>query len=142
MVEHTLFRVLAAAILAVLGWASWKLLGRYVLGRARSEASDGAGLPAGFVPGLPGLLVFGSPECRTCVSAQKPAVRTLAERLGSSVQIFDVDVTSQPELAERYGVLSLPTIFVLDQTGSPRKVNHGFVASGELQRQLAPYLIA
>ena len=142
MVEQTVFRVLAAAILAVLGWAGWKLLDRYVLGRARSEASASAGLPSGFVPGLPGLLVFGSPECRTCVSAQKPAVRSLADRLGPVVQILDVDVTVQPELAERYGVLSLPTIFVLDRTGSPRKVNHGFVASAELQRQLAPYLIA
>jgi thioredoxin-related protein len=62
--------------------------------------------------------------------------------MGKAIQILDIDVSTQPELAERYGVLSLPTIFVLDRTGAPMKVNHGFVASGELQRQLAPYLIA
>jgi hypothetical protein len=142
MYEQVTFRILAAAVLAGLGWAGWKLLSRHVLGKARTGAAGSAGLPSGFVPGVPGLLVFGSPECRTCVSAQKPAVRSLAERLGSAVQILDVDVSTQPELAERYGVLSLPTIFVLDRAGSPRQVNHGFVAAGELQRQLAPYLIA
>jgi hypothetical protein len=142
MFEETIIRVLAASILAALGWGFWKLLGHLVLGRARAGSAGKGSLPAGFVPGLPGLLVFGSPDCRTCVSAQKPAVRRLADSLGPSVQILDVDVTIHPELAERYGVLSLPTTFILDHTGSPRKVNHGFVASAELQRQLAPYLIA
>lgn len=135
-------RILVAVILVALGWLGWKLVGHYVLGRARAGSSGRAELPAGFVPGLPGLLVFGSPDCHTCTSAQKPAVRSLSARLGEAIQILDVDVTINPELAERYGVLSLPTIFVLDRTGSPRKVNHGFVASNELQRQLAPYLIA
>ena len=136
------FRILVAVVLATLGWAGWKLLSRHILGRARAGASGSEGLPSGFVPGLPGLLVFGSPDCRTCVSAQKPAVRSLADRMGKAIQILDIDVSTQPELAERYGVLSLPTIFVLDRSGAPMKVNHGFVASGELQRQLAPYLIA
>jgi hypothetical protein len=142
MLDQLLLRLLAAVVIAGLGWGFWKLLGQVVLNRARTKATGTGGFPAGFVPGHPGLLVFSSPDCRTCESAQKPAVRSLADRLGTAIQILDVDVTTQPELAERYGVLSLPTIFVLDRTGAPRKVNHGFVASGELQRQLAPYLIA
>jgi hypothetical protein len=142
MSDQTTLRILAALTIAGLGWLVWKLVDHTILGRARSGLSGSSRLPAGFIPGLPGLLVFGSPDCRTCVSAQKPAVRILADRLGKEIQILDVDVTSQPELAESYGVLSLPTIFILDRTGAPRKVNHGFVASGELHRQLAPYLIA
>lgn len=142
MFDQTTVRLLAAVIFAGLGWGLWKLIGQSVLGKARSTASGGGQFPEGFVPGLPGLLVFGSPDCRTCVNAQKPAIRSLAERLGDSVQILDVDVTTRPELAEQYGVMSLPTIFILDRTGLPQKVNHGFIPSGELHRQLAPYLIA
>jgi hypothetical protein len=142
MFDQPTLRILATVTMAGLGWLVWKLVDRSVLGRAGSRPPLDNILPGDFVPGLPGLLVFGSPDCRTCVSAQKPAVHSLANRLGKAIQILDVDVTTRPELAESYGVLSLPTIFVLDRNGAPRKVNHGFVAAGELHRQLAPYLIA
>jgi hypothetical protein len=142
MINQTLIRLLATVIIGGLGWLVWKRIGQQVLGKARSQSSGSGKLPSGFVPGLPGLLVFGSPDCRTCVGAQKPALRNLAAKLGKAIQILDVDVTTQPELAERYGVLSLPTIFILDRTGLPQKVNHGFVPSAELHGQLAPYLIA
>lgn len=142
MSDQTMVRIAATLVIAGLGWTVWNLAARRILRKARL-AVPGSGIhPAGFVPGLPGLLVFGSPGCRTCAGAQKPAVRSLADRLGKAIQILEVDVTTQPELAERYGVLSLPTIFVLDRTGSPQRVNHGFVPSGELHRQLEPYLIA
>ncbi len=142
MFDQTSIRLFATVIITGLGWLVWRHMGYQALGKARVQAGVNGRFPAGFVPGLPGLLVFGSPVCRTCVSAQKPAVRSLVDRLGKAIQILEVDVTTQPELAERYGVLSLPTIFVLDRTGSPQKVNHGFVPSGELHRQLEPYLIA
>ncbi|MFH2115373.1 MAG: thioredoxin family protein [Spirochaetota bacterium] len=142
MSDQATIRLLATLILGSLGFGVWRILGQSILNRARNKATENGNLPAGFIPGLPGLLVFSSPECLTCVDAQKPAVHNLADRLGKAIQILDVDVTAQPELADRYGVLSLPTIVVLDRTGLPQKVNHGFVPSSELHRQLAPYLIA
>ncbi len=119
---------------------AWKLLGLTLIYRAKRAGRGEAGVPEGFVRGKPGFLIFGSPRCAPCVHAQKPAVRKLAGELGESIQLIEVDVTQEPLLAERYGVLSLPTVFLFDAAGRPRRVNHGLVTAEELRRQISPYL--
>jgi thioredoxin 1 len=127
--------VVAGACLGV-----WKLLGLAVLRRAGRTGSGGPESLRGFVSGKPGFLIFGSPHCAPCVHAQKPAAKKLLGELGEAIQLIEVDVTEEPSLAERYGVVSLPTVFLLDGSGKPRHVNHGFVSADEMRRQIAPYL--
>jgi thiol-disulfide isomerase/thioredoxin len=131
-----------AILLAAAGFGAWKLLGLAALVRARRAGEEIAGAPAGFVRGRPGLLVFGSPRCAPCVHAQRPAVRRLEKELEGAIQLIEVDVTEDPLAAQRYGVVSLPTVFVFDSRGKPRRVNHGLVPLDELRRQISPFLVS
>jgi thioredoxin 1 len=133
-------RTLIAILIVGASYGAWKLLGLAVLLRARRPGAGDSLLPEGFVSGKPGFLIFGSPHCAPCVHAQKPAAKKIASELGAAIQLIEVDVTEEPSLAERYGVVSLPTVFLFDETGKPRRVNHGFVSVDELRRQITPYL--
>jgi thioredoxin 1 len=142
MLNESLLRLAIALALIAAGSLAWRIVNRISLRKARAAGTERAALPEGFVPGKPGILSFGSPDCRSCVYAQKPALKKLSGELGRSVQILEFDVTQRPELAQRYGILSLPTLFIVDAEGNARRVNHGFVPSAELRRQLSPYLSA
>jgi thiol-disulfide isomerase/thioredoxin len=133
-------RALIAIIVAGACYGAWKILGLLVLSRAGRQGGGESGLPAGYVSGKPGFLIFGSPHCAPCIHAQKPAASKLVKELGEAIQLLEVDVTREPALAERYGVVSLPTVFLFDASGRPRHVNHGFVSAEELRRQIGPYL--
>ncbi len=140
MLTEMAARAILAMVVGVASFAAWKLLGRFVLARAR-RASDGSrGVPEGFVLGRPALLVFGSPHCAPCVHAQKPAAHRLERELEGAIQVIEIDVTEKPGMAERYGVVSLPTVFIFDAAGAPRRVNHGLVSAEELRRQISPFL--
>jgi hypothetical protein len=47
-----------------------------------------------------------------------------------------VDASAQPEVAQEWGVLSVPTTFVIDASGKPRFVNHGVANAEKLIQQL------
>ena len=132
----TIARAALSLVIAALSVGLWKLMSAIALGKAKS-ASKAAGLE-GFRSGRPGILVFGSLSCPICVHAQAPAARKAADALGDTAQLVEVDVDVSPELAKRYGVVSLPTVFVLDAQGEPRRVYHGFVSAAELRSQVEP----
>lgn len=133
-------RALIAIFVAGACYGAWRILGFLVLMRAGRKGGGISELPPGYVSGKPGFLIFGSPQCAPCVYAQKPAAGRLMKELGEAIQLLEVDVTREPSLAERYGVVSLPTIFLFDAEGRPRHVNHGFVSADELRRQIKPFL--
>lgn len=134
------WRLTLSLLIAALCIGLWRLLSLIVLGRAKGAAK--AESLAGFEPGRPGILVFGSLSCATCVHAQAPAARKAVAALGDTAQLVEVDVDESPELANRYGVVSLPTVFVLDARGEPRRVYHGFVSAAELRSQVEPLAAA
>ena len=47
-----------------------------------------------------------------------------------------IDATQSPKTAERWGVMSAPTTFVLDNTFQPKHINHGVADVNKLKRQL------
>ncbi len=55
---------------------------------------------------------------------------------GERLQILRVDVTEQPNLAQAWGVLSIPTTFLIDAEGQARGINHGVASADRLRRQL------
>jgi thioredoxin-like negative regulator of GroEL len=140
MLENIALRAVLSLFLALCGFGAWRLIGLLVLHQARRAAVGMAAALDGFVRGKPGLLVFGSPRCAPCVHAQRPAARRLEAELLGAIQLLEVDVTERPELAERFGVVSLPTVFIVDAEGEPRRVNHGLVSTDELRRQISPFL--
>ncbi len=89
-----------------------------------------------FKRGVPGIVYFTTPDCVTCRAAQRPAIQALEKRLDGQVQVIEVDAADRPDLARQWSVLSVPTTFVLDRTGRPRQVNHGFASTEKLLGQL------
>jgi thiol-disulfide isomerase/thioredoxin len=122
---------LAGIVILGLVAAYW-LVTRFVLARARR---GGQGI-ASFTPGTPGILYFTTASCVTCKAAQAPALRALAERLSGKVQVIEVDAIGEKAVAKKWSVLSVPTTFVLDGTGRPRHVNHGFASTEKLIGQI------
>jgi len=53
-----------------------------------------------------------------------------------TIQVIEVDASVQPELANYWGVLSVPTTFIIDSRGRPRRVNHGVASAEKLLNQI------
>ncbi len=87
-------------------------------------------------PGLPAIVYFTAPTCAPCKTVQRPAIERVRNWLGERLQVIEVDVSRSPEVARAWGVLSVPTTFVLDAHGKPRHVNHGVRSAEVLIQQL------
>ncbi len=102
-------------------------------GRARA-----AGVLAGLRPDVPGVVYFWSDSCAPCKLVQKPALEQLQADLGpDGVQVIAINALEQPDLADEWGVLGLPTTFIVDRDGQPRRVNHGVMRAEQLRQQIA-----
>jgi thioredoxin-like negative regulator of GroEL len=58
---------------------------------------------------------------------------------GDRLQVVEIDAASQPEIAKQWGVLSVPTTFILDEDGKPRHVNHGITPTDKLLKELETF---
>jgi thioredoxin-like negative regulator of GroEL len=85
---------------------------------------------------LPSILYFTGETCTICHTAQKPALRTLAAGIAKGIEIREVDIAVDPDLARRYRVMSLPTTIVLGPDGQITDINVGFASSETLRLQL------
>ena len=99
--------------------------------RAQRRRASGAEPHAGEGPRV---LYFRSDHCTSCETqaelfAQLDAkTRDLIER---------VDVDAEPDRAEAYGVLTLPTTLIIDRNGEVQQINYGVVKPAKLREQLA-----
>ncbi len=125
-------RVLIVAVLAGIVVIAWRIVAHRGL---RRHARDGAVIE-GLLLGRPAILYFTAPGCVPCETIQKPALDRLRETYDGRLQILEVDATARPRLADAWGVLAVPTVFVIDASGRPRRVHHGPVRAGVLARQL------
>lgn len=129
MLERTLVAlfIIGVGLAVYLGWTR--------LGLAR-KGRHSLGLP-GYRPGRPAVLYFTTPGCLPCETVQRPALSELMARWDGRLQVLEVDALAHPELADSWGVLAVPTTFVIDSAGRPRRVNHGVARSARLASQLA-----
>jgi thioredoxin-like negative regulator of GroEL len=129
-------RVFITIALIALGVVLCRVFNAWHLRRARTTASMDP-LLVNYSQGLPGVLLFTADFCAPCKTVQQPAIRRLVEQVGEgNIQVFMVNVEKNPDMAQRWGVMSLPTTFILDRNGSPRDVNHGVTSTEKLKRQL------
>lgn len=91
-------------------------------------------------PGRPTVIYFTTPDCAPCKTVQRPALQKALSQLGEACQLIEVNAYEKPDLARQWGVLSIPTTFILDSTGKPRHVNYGVTPAEKLVRQLKELL--
>ena len=82
------------------------------------------------------LVYFVSPDCIPCATIQRPAIQKLSHFLEGAVQVFEFDVTQHPDLARRWGVMRVPTTFIIAPNGQVRHVNHGAASFEKLVAQI------
>ena len=112
---------------------------RWMIARQMRHATalaSGDPLLRGIKSGVPTIVYFTTPTCVPCKTQQAPALNRLREELGDSVQVVQVDATEHPDDATRWGVLSVPTTFVIDGSGTTLAVNHGVAPTEKLRQQL------
>ena len=137
MIERSLIMmalalVIAAAILLVRGWS-----GRRVEGLKVGE-SRGLWNALGASPdGRPSLVVFSTPSCTACRTAQHPAVEAVEARFGDTVRILKVDLSRQPAVGHAFRVLTAPSTVVLRGDGRVGSFNHGFAPADQLAAQVS-----
>ncbi len=129
-------RLILIGLLALLGVAAYRYFQRGQLKRATTQVRIDP-LLLDYRAGVPGVMLFTAEYCAPCKFQQRPNIQRALAQVGEErVQFIQVDVQQHPEAAQRWGVMSLPTTYILDADGQPRDVYHGVVSAERLQAQL------
>jgi thiol-disulfide isomerase/thioredoxin len=128
-------RLLIVTLLIAAGVAAYCAFRSWHVRRAQAAAPTDPILRES-KPGVPTIVYFTTPGCVPCKTQQQPALQKLQERLGEQIHIVKIDAAEQPEAAERWGVFTAPTTFVVDGRGQVREVNHGVAGTDHLLRQI------
>jgi len=128
-------RAIIAAVIILAGVAVWCAYNRLAVRQVKQVATRDP-LLAAVQRGVPTVLYFTTPSCIPCRTLQQPTLSDLQTRLGAGVQIIKVDATEQPDVADRWGVFSAPTTFILDGHQTPQHVNRGVASIETLLKQI------
>jgi thiol-disulfide isomerase/thioredoxin len=134
--EDILMRLIWAAAFLGAGIGLYWAANRWTLRLSKIRIRQDPFLPTG----KPVILYFTTPTCAPCKTIQRPALQRLKDETGEKLQVVEIDASQQPEMANRWGVLSVPTTFIIDAKGNPKHVNHGVAPYEKLQKQLKDLL--
>lgn len=115
-----------------LGALAYWLINQRLLLRARSNVLS----LFNHLPEKPVLVYFTTPDCVPCKTLQRPAIKRVAEALGERLEVVEINAYERPDLAKTWGVMSVPTTFVLDTRGEARYVNNGVARAEKLLEQI------
>lgn len=109
-----LLALLAAGVLGVIALLAYSLLRRHW--GATVERLDIAELDLELMAGCCAFVVFTTPACRPCKAALR-VVGGAAERSGGLTEVRTVDAIERHDLATRYEVRTIPTVFLITASG-------------------------
>ena len=128
-------RLGVAIVLLIIGFLAYQVLRRYHIRKTAATSSQDPILND-LKPGVPAIVYFTTPGCIPCVTQQQPALKRLQTQLGDEIQVIQIDASEHSEVADRWGVFSAPTTFILDNLKQVRDVNYGVADTPKLIRQL------
>ena len=132
MNSEILIRLVAALGIIGLGlFAYWYINQRLLLRAQNNMLSLFSKLP-----NKPVIVYFTTPDCVPCKTIQRPALREISGLMGDKLEVVEIDATERPDLAKQWGVMSVPTTFLLDARGDARYVNNGVARVEKLMQQL------
>lgn len=127
------------AIAVVLGIGSvllYRLVNRAILARAQQQVRTGQHPLPVALRGDAAIVYFTTPHCAPCKTVQRPALQQLQQNWPYPLQIIEINAEEHPDMAQQWGVLSVPTTFLLDAQGNLRHVNHGVTRVEKLMQQV------
>lgn len=128
-------RILLVMLIAVVGVIAYRLVTRRQLQLVEQTVLTDP-LLTEVKPGVPTIVYFTTPMCAPCKLQQTPILQRLQTELGEHLRVIRVDATQDPEAATRWGVLTVPTTFVLNGRMQPRSVYNGIIDGETLKREL------
>ena len=128
-------RLALALVLIIVGFVAYRICTRLQMRQAANHLSTDP-LLSGLPPGIPTIVYFTTPTCVPCRLQQTPILQRLQQEMGDALRIIRVDATENPDAADRWGVFSVPTTFVLNCDGQPCNVHNGVVDAQTLKREL------
>jgi len=132
MSSEILLRFGLAIVIIGLGAFAYWLINQHLLVRA----SNNVFTLFKKLPNKPVLVYFTTPDCVPCKTVQRPAIDRVSNLLGEKLEVVEIDAIEQPDLAKAWGVMSVPTTFVLDAHGEARYVNNGVARAEKLLEQI------
>ncbi|MCL4275970.1 MAG: thioredoxin family protein [Anaerolineales bacterium] len=108
----------------------------YLNQRLLARAQGGVHALVGAQPDKPTIVYFTTPDCAPCKTIQRPALEKLTSLFGEGISVIEIDASQNPELAKTWGVMSVPTTFLLDQKGAAKYVNTGVARLEKLMEQV------
>jgi thiol-disulfide isomerase/thioredoxin len=132
MNSEILLRSLLAIGIIVVGIGAYWLANQRLLARARTNVFS----LFNTFPNKPVLVYFTTPTCAPCKTVQRPAIDKIVKLLGGKLHVVEIDATQRPDLAKTWGVMSVPTTFLLDSRGEARYVNNGVARAEKLMEQI------
>ena len=132
MTADILLRFAYTIGIILLGLGAYWLVNQRLLSRAKSNLNS----LLSPLPNKPVIVYFTTPDCAPCKTVQRPALEKLINLLGEKLHVVEIDATEHPDLAKTWGVMSVPTTFLLDSRGEARYVNNGVTRAEKLMEQL------
>ncbi len=132
MNSELLLRFVSAVGIIFLGMGAYWLVNQFLLSRANNHVTS----LLNPLPNKPVIVYFTTPDCAPCKTVQRPALEKLIGILGEKLHVVEIDATERPDLAKTWGVMSVPTTFLLNARGEARYVNNGVTRVEKLMEQI------
>lgn len=89
--------------------------------------------------GKPVVVYFWATWCQSC-KLMAPQIEAITRENADRFEVIKVDIEANPELTEKYEIMSTPTIMVFKPGVRPKVAHQGFAAKAWLMDVLEKYV--